>query len=126
MMNGILIDSNIIIYAAKPKYVSLRKFIEMEVPFVSVVSKIETLGYHKLKAKERAFLEEFFNAATVLPISKEVVQQAIRLRQQRSTSLGDALIGATALSYELKLATHNTDDFDWIGELDLTDPLESI
>jgi len=40
-------------------------------------------------------------------------------------SLGDSLIAATALQYNLILVTHNTDDFDWIEELTLLDPLVS-
>ena len=39
-------------------------------------------------------------------------------------SLGDALIAGTALSNLLRLATHNTDDFDWIDELKVIDPIE--
>jgi predicted nucleic acid-binding protein len=123
MKDSILIDSNIIIYAASPKYASLRKFIETETPLVSVISKIETLGYHKLQENDKTFLNDFFNAAIVLPISQVIVQLAIRLRQERSISLGDSLIGATALSHGLKLATHNIGDFDWISGLDLIDPL---
>ena len=38
-------------------------------------------------------------------------------------SLGDALIAGTALNVKLKLATHNTKDFEWIEELELIDPL---
>lgn len=40
-------------------------------------------------------------------------------------SLGDALIAGTALSHELRLATHKTGDFEWIEELEILDPLSS-
>ena len=40
-------------------------------------------------------------------------------------SLGDALIGGTALSRDLRLATHNTEDFAWVKELEIIDPLDS-
>jgi predicted nucleic acid-binding protein len=39
-------------------------------------------------------------------------------------SLGDALIAGTALSHDLRLATHNTDDFTWIDDLAVFDPIE--
>jgi toxin FitB len=48
---------------------------------------------------------------------------AIRLRQRRRMALGGAIIAGTALAHERILATHNTDDFRWIGESKLSDPL---
>lgn len=44
----ILLDSNIIIYAMEPDYRELREFIAHENPVVSVISKVEVLGFHKL------------------------------------------------------------------------------
>jgi predicted nucleic acid-binding protein len=88
-----------------------------------VISKVETLGYHDLVENEQRFLEAFFDAAEVLPVSGAAIAAAIRLRQKRRMSLGDALIAGTALSHRLKLATHNTEDFTWIEELDVIDPL---
>jgi hypothetical protein len=37
-------------------------------------------------------------------------------------SLGDALIAGTAVSHGLRVTTHDTDDFDWINELEVFDP----
>lgn len=51
------------------------------------------------------------------------IEIAITLRQRRKRSLGDSIIGATALSNDLSLATHNIKDFKWIDELELIDPL---
>jgi predicted nucleic acid-binding protein len=123
-MSTDLIDSNPIIYAAQSEHDELRGYIADEAPFVSVVSKVETLGYHGLDTGEKAFLEDFFGAAAVLPVSQNVVEEAIRLRQKRNMSLGDALIAGTATSRELRVVTHNTGDFDWIDELEVFDPLE--
>ncbi len=38
-------------------------------------------------------------------------------------SLGDAIIASTALEYKQTLTTRNTDDFKWIEELDLVNPI---
>lgn len=118
-----LLDSNIIIYAARQEQVTLRQFIAAHAPAVSAVSLVEVLGYHKLTAPERQLFEAFFLAATVLPISDPVVATAVQLRQQRKLSLGDALIAATALVFNRTLVTHNTADFQWIPGLRLLDPL---
>jgi hypothetical protein len=118
-----LLDSNLIIYACQPHHGALRDLIAREAPYVSVISKVETLGYHELGENEQRFLEAFFDAAEVLPVSGSAITAAIRLRQKRRLSLGDALIAGTALSHGLPLATHNTEDFTWIEELEVIDPL---
>ncbi len=122
-MSADLIDSNLIIYAAKPEHEELREYIATEAPVVSVVSKVETLGYHKLGVKEQTFLEDFFEAATILSVSQNVVEEAIRLRQKRSMSLGDAMIAGTAICYGLRVVTNNTNDFDRIDGLEVFNPL---
>jgi predicted nucleic acid-binding protein len=118
-----LLDSNIIIYAAQPEQEALRQFIETHTPAVSVLSYIEVLGYHKLTEDDRRFLERFFQITERLPLSETVVQWAIKLRQRRKMSLGDSIIAGTAIAYERTLVTHNIDDFRWIDELKLLDPL---
>lgn len=120
-----LIDSNIIIYAAKPDHKGLRRFIGQYAPAVSAVSFVEVLGYHKLEGNDRMYFEEFFKAAIVLHISSAVLEQAIKLRQLRKMTLGDSLIAATCLVHHRTLVTCNTDDFKWIAGLILVNPLSS-
>lgn len=118
-----LLESNIIIYAAQPDGAALREFIVQHAPAVSIISYIEVLGYHRLTDEARVFLERFFQAAVVLPLTDEVAQRAVTLRQRRRLSLGDAIVAATALVHGHSLLTHNTSDFDWISELTVYDPL---
>lgn len=118
-----LLDSNIIIYAAQPERDDLRQFIADNAPFVSIVSYIEVLGYHNLTTDARQILTEFFAAAYILDIDRAVADRAVALRQQRSMSLGDSLIAATALVHGLTLITRNLADFRWIAELQLIDPM---
>lgn len=120
-----LIDSNIIIYAAQPNYTVLRHFIEDHTPVVSAVSYVEVLGYHGLAPTEKKYFETFFEAATILPISQLVLDQAVKLRQQRKMTLGDSLIAATCLAYGHTLITRNATDFTWITGLTVLDPLAS-
>lgn len=118
-----LVDSNIIIYSIKPEHAELRRFIIEHAPAASAVSMVEVLGYHRLTDEDRRDFEDFFTAAVVLPISAEVIERAVRLRQSKKMTLGDALIAGTALAHSLALVTRNTKDFDWIDELRLIDPL---
>ena len=119
-----LVDSNIIIYAARPEDKVLRRFFAQQLPAVSVISRVEVLGYHKLTEAARKQLEALFDSLRVLPITHEIVERAIHLRQQRKLSLGDALIAGTALETHLTLVTRNTDDFRWIDGLALLDPFQ--
>ena len=118
-----LIDSNVIIYAAQPHHIDLRQFIDDITPSVSVVSYIEVLGYHELEEDERQDLEQFFQKTEILPLSDTVMHRAVSLRQQRRMSLGDAIVAATAIVHGRILVTHNVQDFLWISELNVLDPL---
>jgi len=120
-----LLDSNIIIYAAKPEHSKLRQFIRENAPFVSAVSYVEVLGYSRFSDDERRHFEAFFASATILPISDAVLDEAVRLRQAKKMPLGDALTAGTALVHGLTLVTRNTKDFDWISGLSLLDPFQA-
>lgn len=119
-----LLDSNIIIYAAIPDHRFLREMIKRESPSVSVVAKVEVLGYHKLDPIGKRYFEHFFKATQMLPATLSIVDQATTLRQQKKLSLGDALIAATALENRLTLVSRNKTDFQHIGSLRVVDPFE--
>jgi predicted nucleic acid-binding protein len=120
-----LVDSNILIYAAQPVHAQLRRFIADHAPAVSAVSYVEVLGYHQLDDEELQYLEEFFRLAQVLSLSQAVLDQAVALRQQRKMSLGDALVAGTALVHSLTLVTRNVEDFQWIQGLSLLNPFDA-
>ena len=120
-----LLDSNIVIYAAKPESAELRSYLDRISRFVSVISYIESYGYQNLTAAERERLETIFRRTQVLPLTDAIANQAIYLRQQRRMGLGDAIIAATAMTHNLALVTHNTEDFRWINGLELLDPLST-
>ena len=117
-----LLDSNIIIYAAKPEHANLRTLIKEQSPAVSWVSLVEVLGYHQLTTLERQYFEEFFAASRMIPISEAVIKHAVTLRQIKKMSLGDSLIADTALAHSLTLVTRNDKDFGWIHHLSVLNP----
>ena len=119
-----LLDSNIIIYAAQAEHQFLRDFVAEHSPSISAVSYVEVLAYHRLTTHDRKYFEVFFEAAQILDISQNVVMKAVELKQIQKMSLGDSLIAATALIHDLTLVTRNTSDFSWISELMLLDPFQ--
>jgi hypothetical protein len=118
-----LLDSNIVIYSVQPVHKALRAFIAANSPAVSAITYVEVLGYHRLTSVDRHTIEQFFMAAITLHIDRPVLDQAVRLRQLRRISLGDAIIAATALVHNRALVTHNVSDFQWIPGLRLLDPI---
>ncbi|MDR2849926.1 MAG: type II toxin-antitoxin system VapC family toxin [Verrucomicrobiota bacterium] len=118
-----LLDSNIVIYAAQQEHVEVRRFIEAHRVSVSAITYVEVLGYHKLRPEARDLLADFFRSLPVWPVTVPVLDEAVRLRQARKLGLADSLIAATALVRGLPLATHNTADFAWIERLKVIDPL---
>ena len=119
-----LLDSNIVIYAAQADHAFLRRIIsEDENAAVSAVSLIEIFGYPGLDEEDNRIFYEILGKVRILRVGNNIVVRAIKLRQQRRMSLGDAIIAATALEHDLTLITHNTRDFRRIGNLDLYDPI---
>lgn len=119
-----LLDSNIIIYSTNPSNGFLRKFIAENSPLISLLSYLEVLGYHSLEKKEKKLFEKFFSGSTLIPISNEIIEIAVRLKQKRKMSLGDSIIAGTALKNTLILVTRNSKDFMWIEDLKIFNPFE--
>ncbi len=119
----ILLDSNILIYAAQEEYAYLRPLISDPINTVSALSLVEVLGYHGLTDRDRSFFEAVFQVLRILPIDQEVLNQATLLRQKKNIGTADAIIAATALVYSCDLNTRNLADFNWILDLSLVNPI---
>ncbi|MCI5120371.1 MAG: type II toxin-antitoxin system VapC family toxin [Candidatus Electrothrix sp. AUS4] len=118
-----LLDSNIIIYSFLPEFQILQETLRKSEVSCSVISCVETLGYHALSKDEQHYLQLLFETITVLPITQPFIDTAIALRQQRKMSLGDALVAATALEHHQTLLTRNVKDFEWVEGLKVVNPL---
>jgi predicted nucleic acid-binding protein len=120
-----LVDSNILIYLTAPEHGELSARVLAEPVFVSIVTVVEVLGYHRLTRQEEADLRSILEQFTVLPLDGAVANQAIILRQQRKIGLGDAVIAATALVHNLPVVTRNTADFQNVAGLNVLDPFSA-
>jgi predicted nucleic acid-binding protein len=120
----ILLDSNIIIYAAKPEFAYLRPIISNPNHCISMFSTLEILGYPALTNKDKIFFESVFAVSDVKEISTEIIQEAIYLKQKKKMTNGDAIIAATALIHKIPIYTRNTADFSWIKGLLTVNPIK--
>jgi predicted nucleic acid-binding protein len=93
-----------------------------EQPLVSVITKIELLGFNTATIEEQTIAETFIEASLVFNLDDAVINQTIDLRKEYRIKLPDAIIAATAIAYNLTLITRNTDDFGRIPELKYIDP----
>ncbi len=119
-----LIDSNIIIYSCIPEYKFISDFIIENLPSISVISKIEVLGYAKISAKDLAKVEEIFNILKIIGLSEEIVVKSIELRRTHKLKLGDAIIAATSKVNSLILCTRNVKDFRKVKGVKLFNPFD--
>lgn len=110
-----LIDTNILIYSAELSYSSiLLPFITAPNNKVSVISRVEALGFHKITKTQR----DYFNI--VFSILQSI---SIEIRQMKKMTLGDSLIAATALTNNLEIITRNIRDFSGIPGLLISNPI---
>lgn len=120
-----ILDSNLVIYASKPEYAFLREIIAAPGSYLSLITKLEVLGFRNLTSADRTYFEGVFNTTPVLAINDDIIDEAVLLRQQKKMSVGDAIIAATALLNGLDLYTSNSKDFVHITSLTVVNPLEN-
>lgn len=124
MKPKVLLDSNIIIYSVSPEYTHIRKaLLDFDI-CISKISIVETLGYHKLQEPEKSQIEQLILLFGHYDITDTIIQKATKLRQTKKMSVGDAIISATALIYQLPLMTRNIGDFEWIDDLTIINPFK--
>jgi predicted nucleic acid-binding protein len=116
-----LLDSNIIIYSVQPEYQIILEFLSSKEDniSISIVSKIEVLGYHDLSEFVKENLQLFFSEIPIINLSDEIAEIAIQLRQKKKMTLGDSIIAATAIHKNIPLLTNNIKDFKHIENLEL-------
>jgi predicted nucleic acid-binding protein len=119
-----LLDTNVVIdfLANKlpPNGMRYMATVVNNVPILSIISKIELLGFNGTTAAME-LTEEFVNISTLLSVSPEVVDKTIELRRQYKIKLPDAIIAATALVHNLTLISRNFDDFKRLAGLTVVD-----
>lgn len=122
-----LIDSNISIYFLDGKLTPkaeafLRPVLQQECN-LSVITKMEVLGWKFLTAKDEQEAEAFIQASNIYSLSDFIIEKTISIRKQFKIKLPDAIIAATALENGFTLVTRNTSDFSNIPGLNVINPM---
>jgi predicted nucleic acid-binding protein len=96
-----LVDSNIIIYSALKEYDYLRNLFKGKNIFVSEISLLEVLGYSSVTKEQENYFDAVFSIVNKIPVSSEIIFEAIKLRKNNKLSVGDSIIAASAIELNL-------------------------
>jgi predicted nucleic acid-binding protein len=91
---------------------------------LSIVAKIELLGWQFANAEDEAKAESFIADSIVLALSDTIAEKTIELRRLKKLKLGDAIIAATAMIHDMTLLTRNSADFNGLPGLEVVNPFE--
>ena len=78
---------------------------------ISVITKIEFLGFRKHTEESFKKGKTFIKNANIINMNHGIVDSVIDLRRKYRIKLPDAVIAATAIINNLTLITRNVDDF---------------
>jgi toxin FitB len=125
-----LIDSNVIIdYNNDVLPETAISFVENIFEFdfsISIITKIEVLGFDEIPSKMK-IVEEFLSGAELFYVDDLVINKTISLRKKhKKLKLGDAIIAATAMVHNFTLITRNIKDFQNIQGLLCLNPHEMV
>ena len=94
-----------------------------EIPNISVMTKIEVLGYNTVPEAD-LILTDFINDSVLHGLTDEVIEQTIKVRKEYKIKTPDAIIAATALVNEYILISRNIKDFRNIKGLEVLNPFD--
>ena len=110
-MNGtrLLLDTNILITDIVGNHPEVHPIIEDNDIYISIITKIELLGYHGISEKEEKIIREFLDMIHIIPLHETISDIAIELRRKYKMKTPDSIIAASAISLNIPLLTEDKD-----------------
>lgn len=104
-----LLDTNFVINLQKHKPDELKFLLDNQVKFddcfISVITKLEVLGFHGQTANEKADMQKLIDKFHCFELDLSIQQKTIAIREERKLKLPDSIILATALVKNKRLVT---------------------
>ncbi len=94
--DSFVLDTNIVLYLLNGDK-TLCHILDQKVLYISFITEIELLGYHKISKKERLEVKQFIDDCIVIDMNSEIKKQAIEIRNQYNPKIGDCLIAAASI-----------------------------
>lgn len=108
-MSGIkyLLDTNIIIGLLNGNDACLKPInpIDLTNAAITQITRIELLSFGHLGFEENQKIENFIARIHTFSLDKDIEKTTIELRKKHAIKLPDAIIAATAITYDLELIT---------------------
>ena len=118
-----LIDTNVAIYyfglALSKESEKFMDRILVESYAISVINRIELLGFSGLRKSEANALNSFILNSNIFDLEENIILETILIRKKYNIKLPDAIIAATCLVNNYSLISNNVKDFDKISGLHL-------
>jgi tRNA(fMet)-specific endonuclease VapC len=124
----LILDTNIVTYVQgnttwRDLYLPILYGKNLCISFMTVAELLESAYHKNLSEKNiQQLKDKLAREFLILPFTEEICDIFGRIRVERRNrpiSVPDALIAATALTYELPLVTHNKKDFENIEGLEI-------
>jgi predicted nucleic acid-binding protein len=94
----------------------LEELIDLNLHSMSVINKMELLGYNGTSS-EMNIIKEFCKMTFIVNLSDVITDETILIRKSFKIKLPDAIIAATAKVFDLTIITRNEKDFIKIPDL---------
>lgn len=108
MSGKLVLDTNIVMYLLNGDN-TLSSMLQDTETYVSCITELELLSYHRLTDAERMTIEDLLSQCKIIDINKEIKEFTIRIRSSHRLKLPDAIIVATAQYLNLPLLTADKD-----------------
>lgn len=118
-MNGtdVLIDTNICIYLLKGN-TTVSDLLQDQSIAISVITEMELYAFQDQSSESIKILDTFIESVTIVDIDHKVKFNTIKIRRDTKLKLPDAIIAASALSYDLPFISADA-GFRRVSALDL-------
>ena len=87
--------------------------------FISVINRIELLGFKEINKNESEAISSFIANSTIFDLDEDIIIETIKIRKNYAIKLPDAIIAASCLVNNCSLISNNIKDFDKIVGLNL-------
>src|SRR5262249_43390015 len=99
----ILVDTNIILYLLDGSN-TLEELLQGKNIYLSFITELELVGFQTTGNEEKQ-INELLNDCTIVQITNPIKERYKELRKKYRLKLADAIIAATALTFDLPLIT---------------------
>jgi predicted nucleic acid-binding protein len=126
-----LLDTNIVIYYLQKQFSpevenQLDSLVFINQPNLSVITEIELLCWENTNENDILVLNNFILESRVIELDESIKSKTVEIRRKYKLKLPDAIIAATAISFDFTLVTRNTNDFNKVKELQVSNPWDVI